>query len=102
MNHILKLNGKIKIFMRTNKELLQVFLDNQNLFKCGLCEWVRELYHNFLISEKEKFYLYNLINNNRPFFIRIKDILSCRKRTCYYWKIGDIKPRIKWLKKYLK
>ena len=88
--------------MKTNKELLQVFLDNQNLFEDGLCIWVSKLYIKYLITREEEEYLYILIRNNRPFFTRIKDKLSGRKRHCYYWKQGDIKPRIKWLKKYLK
>ena len=87
--------------MRTNKELLQVFLDNQNLFECGLCSWTGELFSKYLITKEEKSYLYNLIDDNRPFFIKFKDKLI-GYINCYYWKEGNIKPRIKRLKKYLK
>ena len=88
--------------MRTNKELLQVFLNNQHFFETGLCLWVEILFLNDLITEEEEKYLYNLIDNNRPIFIKIKDTLKGYQKNCYYWKMGDINPRIKWLKKYLK
>jgi hypothetical protein len=83
---------------RNIKELLQLMLDNQDLFKEGLCSWLGELYFiKNKISYKEYNLLYDYIYKNAPFPYKI-NIFSAR---AYYWKKGDIKPRIKWLKKHI-
>ena len=87
--------------MRTIKELLQLMLDNEQLFiRYGLCAWSRDLYYNNIITIQEFARLANYIGNNRPSqfssigaFFHYRDV--------YYWKKGDIKPRIKWLKKHI-
>jgi hypothetical protein len=85
---------------RSIKELLQLMLDNQNLFKEGLCSWNNELYWSCLITRREHDILRNYIRYNRPsIFSSIKAFVS--RNSGYYWECGDIKPRIKWLKKHI-
>ena len=86
--------------MRNIKELLQVMLDNQNLFKEGLCCWNTELYLSCLITMEERDTLRDYILNNRPsMFSSIEAFVS--RNSCYYWKCGDVKPRIKWLNRQI-
>lgn len=82
--------------MRTNKKLLEIFLNNQYLFENGLCIWVMNLVHRNLITEAEFDYLNKLIDKNPSLMIKLGI------RTGYYWDKNNIKPRIKWLKKHLK
>ncbi len=78
---------------RTIKELLQLMLKHQDLFDLGLCVWVINL--NFHTTHKEHRILQRYIKENRPknFYWLIG--------TAYYWESGDIRPRIKWLKKHI-
>jgi hypothetical protein len=41
------------------------------------------------------------IRKNRPSKFSSIDAFECRNSN-YYWKIRDINPRIKWLKKHIK
>lgn len=93
--------------MRTKQELLQVYLDNENLFFTGLCQWTQMLYYDELITVEEASYLDTLIHKKRPLKTRLQEHLyflpyKYRKNTLYYWKIGEIEPRIKFLKRFLK
>lgn len=94
--------------MRSNKELLDIFLNNQKHFETGICKWVMNLWWLHLISSEEKLYLLNLIDNNPPifkfkyYFYNPDKIIKYSRTPSYYWKTGFINPRIKWLKKYLK
>jgi hypothetical protein len=89
--------------MRTIKELLEIMLDNKDLFKYGLCSWVGLLYSYNRISNKEYLTLMEYIENNRPFMLSsISTMCEIIKHSGYYWKEGDIKPRIKWIQKHIK
>lgn len=93
--------------MRTKQELLQVYLDNEKLFITGLCNWTHRLYYEELITKEEASYLNTLISKKRPVKTRLQEHLNFlpykyRKNTLYYWKIGEIEPRIKFLKRFLK
>lgn len=76
-------------------ELLEIMLDNKDLFVCGLCGWTYALYFSHLIDSKETSLLLDYIDNNRPFNLRT----IFRKN--FYWKRGKLDPRIKWLKKHI-
>jgi len=82
--------------MRNNKELLEVFLYNVDLFDSGLCSWIYELWRTNIISCQERSFLMEIIKDNEPFLNRY---FTGR---AYYWKIGNINPRIKFLTKHLK
>lgn len=91
--------------MRSIKELLQLMLDNQYLFETGLCFWVWDLRRVNLeapiISIDECKLLKTYVNKNRPHtFSSFNVLLNCTSR--YYWKKGNIKPRIKWIEKHIK
>jgi hypothetical protein len=81
---------------RAIKTLLQLMLDNQDLFKSGLCNWSDKLPINY----EEWRTLKKYIKENRPsMFSSTNAFLHCTD--CYYWKIGDIKPRLKWINKHI-
>ena len=75
--------------------LLEIMLDNKDLFYKGLCGWTYALLFADLISSKEAFLLNDYIDNNRPFNLRTIFGKS------FYWKKGKLDPRIKWLEKHI-
>lgn len=83
--------------VRSIKELLQVMLDNQHMFSSGLCAWSLELYYEGLISYKERVSLLYYIQRNAPFFSIFSELWT----DGYYWKRGDITPRLKWFNKHI-
>lgn len=92
--------------MRSIKELLEVMLDNKDLFMSGLCMWSTSLYVRDIISYDEHIVLKNYIRSNRPpfydnFTIFCHTIRRDNPAYHYYWKDGKIKPRIKWIQKHI-
>jgi hypothetical protein len=87
--------------MRTIKELLQVMLDNQDLFETGLCYWVSNLYFSDKIDAIERRLLINYIRDNKPSMFSSIDAFKNRNKD-YYWTKENITPRIKWINKNLK
>jgi len=83
---------------RTIKELLQLMLDNQNLFCKGLCGWSTELGYYGLINSSECSQLIKYIDDNKPSKLHHYFFGNGN----YYWNPGEIKPRIKWIKKHIK
>lgn len=83
--------------MRTNKELLTLFLNNKSLFSDSLCQWIIRAYNRNIISRAELHYLLTIVEDNKPLYSKIFRPLSV-----YYWKPFEINPRIKFLKKHLK
>ncbi len=77
--------------MRTHKELGKILLDNQHLFTSCLCEWVKQLRNEGLISNDEKRSLMDTITFYKPPIYN----------GIYYWEAFEISPRIEWIKKYL-
>lgn len=78
------------------KEILEILLNNIGRLKTGLCGLAYVLYHDNKINldQYDEFCLY--IKKNRPINFRFWD------HDLYYWKVGDKKPRIEWLKKHIK
>lgn len=88
--------------MRTIKELLQVMLNNPDTFRMSLCIWSSDLWINHDLYTTEEFNcIVNYIQNNRPHKFSSILVFKYRKRN-FFWKPGDIKPRIEWLKKHIK
>ena len=87
--------------MRTIKELLEIMLENKDMFPYGLCVWSQRLYNRDVISYNEYLSLKKYINENRPKWYSSFDALS-HCFSVYYWEPGDIKPRIKWIQKHIK
>jgi len=86
---------------RSIKELLQVMLDNQDLFDAGLCRWNLLLYRSGNISTDENIMLIDYIRDNRPSMWSSVDAFKHRNKE-YYWECNNIQPRIKWIKKHIK
>lgn len=92
--------------MRSIKELLELMLDNKDLFRSGLCKWNSILYIRDIITWDEFIFLKKYIRSNRPpfydnFTIFCHTILRDHPTNHYYWKQGEIKPRIKWIQKHI-
>lgn len=83
---------------RSIKELLQVLLDNQDLFVFGLCQWNKTCWNNGLIIYKEFLMIREYININRPDneYTRLIGFNSG-----YYWFPGDLEIRIRWLNEHI-
>lgn len=86
--------------MRSIKGLLQLMLDHQLLFSEGLCLWSYKLQLSGYITFEEDERLRTYIRNNRPSKFSSVDTYL-RRNDVYYWKINEIKPRVKWLKKHI-
>lgn len=92
--------------MRSIKELLEVMLNNKDLFRSGLCQWNDHLCTQDIITWDERIILKNYIRSNRPPFYDNLTIFGHVIRrddpiTHYYWKLGKIEPRLKWIKKHI-
>lgn len=91
--------------MRSKKELGKILLENKLLFDTGLCNWIYGIYMYNFITPEEKGFLLKMITDNKPKFKTINFIINIDKlkydSAYYYWEIGFIKPRIKWINKYL-
>ena len=83
------------------KELFEVMLNNQKLFTKSLCSWSSRLRVNKQITLEEDIFLYRYIAENRPSKFSSHNAWLHRNYS-YYWECGDIKPRIKWIKKHIK
>jgi len=86
---------------RPIKELLEITLENQQCFVGGLCGWLENLYRSNLIEFEEWDELQNYADNNKPSIYSSVDRFRHRNSD-YWWKSGDITPRIKWIKKHIK
>lgn len=88
---------------RTIKELLELMLGHQNLFQTGLCSWASYLYSYSVISLKESHSLRNYIKSNKPDEFSSFDTFKQNiTYSGYYWKMGEIQPRIVWINKQIK
>lgn len=94
--------------MRTNKELLQLLLDNIDKLGTGLCALAQRLNDEDIMSyndwDKVNFYIYK----NKPFYYRLRRslwlVISLPEHMSYsfFWPIGQKEPRIKWLEQQIK
>lgn len=81
--------------VRSDVELLQLLLDNIDELSTGLCQLVGLIYYGGDFSNEESNRLKILIRSNRPDSDIIEDI------TRYYWPVGEIHPRIDFLKQLI-
>ena len=86
---------------RSVKELLEVMLNNKKLFAGGLCSWVWFLYYYDVINLEEYMRLDVYIQENRPSIFSSKDAFK-HMTSLFYWKKGNIEPRIEWINKHIK
>ena len=70
-------------------ELIDIVLENKDLFSTGLCTWFRVLYVNDKLTFNEYSTLFDcILQNNEDKLINT-----------FWWSEGDIKPRIEFLQK---
>ena len=72
---------------RSIKVLLQIMLDNIDRLECGLCILAVDLF-----DYEEETDVLKYIEEHRP----------RNSPDSYYWPIGEVKPRIKWLEYHIK
>ena len=87
--------------MRSIKELLELMLNNINKLKTGLCGLAAILQLDGIISSAEYVILYKYFKCNQPLYF-INLVRKNKTKHDYYWKIGNIPYRIKYLKKHIK
>ena len=71
-------------------------LENEKFFTYGLCAWVNDLNMHRIINSTEWDILRKYIQDHRPWYS------SLLYSGDYYWTPGNIKPRIRWIKKHIK
>ena len=82
--------------MKSNKEILELMLENQHLFRRGLCAWSSEMYYKDIIDNDERYSVRRYIKDNPP------RNLYHMINGAFYWRPDRISPRIKWIKKHIK
>ena len=82
--------------MRTESELIQLLLDSGKTFMSppcyGLCMLVNRLFHTEVISNNERYILFDIIRKNEPID---------RKYYIYYFPIHEWQPRKEYLEQLL-
>ena len=78
--------------MRSEKELLQVLLDNMDYFQTGLCRVITHLYLVDQIKYNELYLVRKYIRKNAP---EMYDESGCL--SVFNWVKGEKQPRIDWL-----
>lgn len=87
--------------MRSVKELLELMLEHEEEFAAGLCGWINLLNFSGVITYDEYNVLSEYIDHNRP--SKYSSLSAYKNRNKgFYWKLGEIAPRIKWIKKQIK
>jgi hypothetical protein len=79
--------------MRSEKELWELVLSRQDLFKTGLCFWISTLRFEDLISPDEQDLLIFKLEESNP-ILQVDDV--------YLWKKWQIQPRIDWINERIK
>lgn len=96
--------------MRSNKELVQICIDNIHLFKknncSGLCSYFHYLNFYKIITQEEFKKLLALIysETEKVTFLNSWFIWKVNERRpgIYFWKEGKLRPRLRFLKWLLK
>jgi len=73
----------------TVEKVLKLLLDNQDLFRTGICDWVYSLEQTKLITETETLWMDDYLKNNAP---RLRFSMIG-----FWWDCGKIEPRIEWI-----
>ena len=81
--------------MRTDKELLELVLEHSGMIKSGICICLFNMLVADIICYGEYSRLYEFIHKHRP---KPNEKFYCDKYGEYFWKRGDKKIRVKWLK----
>lgn len=87
--------------MKTNKEILKLMLNHIHLLESGLCGLVYIICRLQVITANEDIKALEYIKRNRP---KTKSKLAdpSRLNTHYYWELGKVEPRVRWLKYHIR
>lgn len=80
--------------------VLTKMLHREEYFSNGLCFWASYLAIENEITNKQKALVHEYIKSNKPNSFWSMDKIF-NKPSVFYWKEGDIKPRIKWIKMHI-
>lgn len=87
--------------MKSNKEIFEIMLSNKHLLDTGLCHLAFMMRVNSHIDYSEELKVREYILKNRPSMFSSKAAFKSRK-SCYYWEVGLIEPRVQWMNKHIK
>jgi hypothetical protein len=93
--------------MRDIKTLLQLMLDNKQLFSTGLCGFTGTLRNNGIITTEELWYVDKYISSNVPtdsFLYKLfsnKKVRESLNMRGYWYPCGWFYPRKRWIKKHI-
>lgn len=76
-------------------------LKREEYFNSGLCFWVSRMLLEEEISPRQRTLAHEYIKSNKPSNFWDMSRIFNQPQNVYYWKEGDIKPRIKWLRKHV-
>jgi len=85
---------------RTIPELLQVLLDNEDLFKGGLCVLTNTLYNRDIITVEEMDLLNGFLSESLPTATYSNNLLRYPTHR-YCFPYGQWQPRKEWLQKQI-
>lgn len=89
--------------MRTTKELLQLMLDNEQLFFTGMCDWICDLEESEIITYREFSHLRCYIGANEPVNNWLYRLFKIFCYTYGFWfPEGWLWPRRRWIKQHIK
>ena len=80
---------------RSIKQLLQLLLDNQQLFITGICNWNLQLLHSGIITSLEVTKAIRYLEDNLP-------TRQYGSNDMYSWPPFKIEPRIAWIQEQIK
>lgn len=77
---------------RSIRELLEMMLENKELFCYGLCQWANAMWRNGFIQYHEKVTLQEYLEEELP---------ALKYGHLYCWPPCVIEPRIEWIKEHI-
>lgn len=72
--------------MRNERELFELMLEHQDLFKFGMCLWIINLWINKIFQENELKLIHDYLEQNKP-----------KNSRPHWFPIDELQPRIEWI-----
>jgi len=94
--------------MRNIETLLRITLSrvivkaDKNRFSHGLCNTINDLNSNAIIDNDEAERLLQYLTVNKPLRYHIRKLSKYYDIKAYYWKKGNVTPRMRWLNKHIR
>lgn len=88
------------------KAVFEELLENKDCFYTGLCNWIDNVNYQSIHKYCTRYNLtISYVSQNRPrasIWQNLKKYLFGAPLSAYYWKVGNIETRIKFIKKHIK